>query len=136
MAITESQKEKARLLLSLHTRGDLLILPNVWNPLGARILQAKVYPAVATASAAVSSSLGYEDGEKIKRSTLIDIIGRIARSVDVPVTADIEAGYGKTVSELEETAREVIDVGNHYLGTPVSHKHSPRCGAGPVIACC
>jgi 2-methylisocitrate lyase-like PEP mutase family enzyme len=78
-----------------------------WNPIGARILAAKGYPAVATASAAVSASLGYEDGEKIRRSTLIDLMGRIARSVDVPVTADLEAGYGDSLSELEVTVELV-----------------------------
>src|SRR5215470_16937340 len=89
-----SQKEKAEALLSLHGDGGLLVLPNIWDPIGARILEAKGYPAVATASAAVSASLGYEDGEMISRSTLIDLLGRVARSVDVPVTADIESGVG------------------------------------------
>jgi 2-methylisocitrate lyase-like PEP mutase family enzyme len=106
-----AQKKKAEILLSLHTRGNLLVLPNVWNPIGARILEKKGYPAVATASAAISASLGYQDGEKIKRATAIDLIGRIARSVDVPVTADIETGYGESLSELEETAQQVIDSG-------------------------
>ncbi len=105
------QKEKAELLLSLHTHGKLLVLPNVWNPIGARILEKKGYPAIATASAAISASLGYQDGEKIKRSTVIDIIERIARSVDVPVTADIETGYGESLSELEATAQQVIESG-------------------------
>lgn len=107
----DSQKEKAERLLSLHMGGEMLVLPNVWNPIGARILEKKGYPAVATASAAVSASLGYEDGEKIKRSTLIDLTGRIARSVQVPVTADIEAGYGASLSELEETAHLVVESG-------------------------
>jgi 2-methylisocitrate lyase-like PEP mutase family enzyme len=106
-----AQREKADVLRSLHTRGRLLILPNIWNPIGARILQARGYPAVATASAAVSASLGYRDGERIRRSTLIDIIARIARSVEIPVTADIEAGYAKTPGELEDTTRAVIDAG-------------------------
>ena len=105
------RKEKADVLLSLHTCGDLLVLPNVWNPIGARVLAKKGYPAVATASAALSASLGYEDGEKIRRSTLIDLIGRIAHSVDVPVTADIETGYGRSLSELEVTAEQVIESG-------------------------
>lgn len=103
--------EKAAALRSLHTRGSLLVLPNVWDPLGARILQAKGYPAVATASAAISASLGFKDGERIKRSTLLDILGRIARSVEVPVTADIEGGYARTASELDDTIRAVIDAG-------------------------
>jgi 2-methylisocitrate lyase-like PEP mutase family enzyme len=102
---------KAEALLSLHTQRDLLVLPNVWNPVGARILQAQGYPAIATASAAISASLGYQDGEKIKRSTLIDLIRRIAAGVDVPVTADIEAGYGSSTAELEETITAVIDSG-------------------------
>jgi len=106
-----SQWEKAEALLSLHLDGGLLVLPNIWDPIGARILEAKGYPAIATASAAVSASLGYQDGEKINRSTLIDILGRIARSVDVPVTADIETGYGESLSELELTAEQVIESG-------------------------
>ena len=106
-----SQKEKAEVLLSLHTHGKLLVLPNVWNPIGARILEKKGYPAVATASAAISASLGYQDGEKITRATAIELIGRIARSVDLPVTADIETGYGESLSELEVTAQQVIEAG-------------------------
>jgi 2-methylisocitrate lyase-like PEP mutase family enzyme len=106
-----SQKEKAEHLFSLHVGGEMLVLPNVWNPIGARVLAKKGYQAVATASAAISASLGYQDGEKLMRSTLIDIIGRIARSVDVPVTADIETGYGETVSELEMTVEQVIESG-------------------------
>lgn len=106
-----SQKQKAEDLLRLHSLGNLLVLPNVWNPIGAQILQAKGYPAVATASAALSASLGYADGERIRRTTLIEFLGRIARSVEVPVTADIEAGYAASLPELEETIREVIAAG-------------------------
>ncbi|HET6463243.1 MAG TPA: isocitrate lyase/phosphoenolpyruvate mutase family protein [Candidatus Krumholzibacteria bacterium] len=111
MASRTRQKEKAATLLSLHTGGKLLVLPNVWDPLGARILQTKGFPAIATASAAISASLGFKDGERIKLASMIEAIGRIARSVDVPVTADIEAGYATTVSELEDTIRAVIDAG-------------------------
>ncbi|HJU71410.1 MAG TPA: isocitrate lyase/phosphoenolpyruvate mutase family protein [Paucimonas sp.] len=105
------QKEKAQTLRSLHLAGPMLVLPNVWNPIGALILAKKGYPAIATASAAISSSLGYHDGERITRSTFIDIVGRIARSVDVPVTADMEAGYGESLSELQDTAQQVIESG-------------------------
>lgn len=111
MASRTRQKEKAATLLSLHGGGKLLLLPNIWDALGARILQAKGYPAVATASAAISASLGFKDGERIKRDSMIEAVGRIARSVDVPVTADIEAGYATTPSELEDTIRAVIDAG-------------------------
>jgi 2-methylisocitrate lyase-like PEP mutase family enzyme len=107
----ESKKKKAQTFLSLHSRNELLVLPNIWNPIGARILEIKGFPAVATAGAAVSASLGYKDGERIKLSTLLDIIGRIARSVEIPVSADIESGYAASLSDLKDTIREVIDSG-------------------------
>ena len=106
-----TQQKKAEALLSLHRNGNFLVLPNVWNPLGARILEKKGYSAVATSSAAISASLGYQDGEKIKRATVIELIERIARCVCVPVTADIETGYGESLSELEVTAQQVIEAG-------------------------
>ena len=104
-----AQKGKAEALLSLHRCGDTLVLLNVWDPIGARILEKKGYHAVATASAALSASLGYQDGEKIRRSTAIDLIARVARGVAIPVTADIEMGYGKSLAELEETVEQVIE---------------------------
>jgi 2-methylisocitrate lyase-like PEP mutase family enzyme len=104
-----AQKRKAEALLSLHQRGDTLVLLNVWDPIGARILEKKGYHAVATASAAMSASLGYQDGEKIRRSTAIDLIARVARSVAIPVTADIEMGYGKSLAELEKTVEQLIE---------------------------
>ncbi len=130
----DRQKQKAQDFLSLHTQEDLLILPNVWNPIGARILQAKGYPAVATASAAVSASLGYRDGEKIKRSTLIDLLRRIVGSVDVPVTADIESGYGDSISELAKTASQVIDSG--IVGINIEDSLEEGGALRPVEAQC
>jgi 2-methylisocitrate lyase-like PEP mutase family enzyme len=87
----------------------MLVLLNVWDPIGARILEKKGYPAIATASAAQSASLGYQDGEKLRRATVIELIARVARSVAIPVTADIEMGYGKSLAELEKTVEQVIE---------------------------
>ena len=105
------QKKKAEKFLSLHKQDKLLVLPNIWNPIGARILEVKGFPAAATASAAISSSLGYRDGEKIKLSTHLDIIERIVKSVDVPVTADIESGYSSDLRSLRDSTNKVIDTG-------------------------
>lgn len=107
----EGSRQRAERLLELHRGGALLVLPNVWSPIGARVLEAKGALAVATASAAVSASLGFVDGERISRATMVDCVGRIARSVAVPVTADIEAGYGETTAELGETIGQVLDAG-------------------------
>ncbi len=106
-----SQRQKAETLRFLHGNGRLLILTNVWDPIGARVVQAAGLPAVATASAAISASLGYQDGERIARSTMIATVQRIARSVDVPVTADMERGYGDTLQALAETIRLLIAAG-------------------------
>ncbi len=108
---TRTSSQKADAFHALHYTGKLLKLPNVWNPIGARVLAAKGYPAIATASAAISANLGYVDGERIKRATLIDQLSRIAKSVETPVSADIEAGYAETSDELAETIRLVLESG-------------------------
>lgn len=108
---TIKQSEKAKKFLSLHNGDKILLLPNIWNPIGARILQSKGFPAAATASAAVSASLGYKDGEKLKYSTHLEIIKRIANSVDIPVTADIESGYASDLNQMKENINLLLDTG-------------------------
>lgn len=108
---TDKQKKKAENFLSLHKGEKMLLLPNIWDPIGARILGAKGFPAVATASAAISSSLGYKDGEKIKFETHLEIIRRIADAVQIPVTADIESGYSSDFSGLKKNIGLLIDTG-------------------------
>ena len=109
--ITGGQKARAQTFLALQTNGELLILPNIWNPIGARVLEHQGYPAVATASASIAESLGYEDGERIRLETMLEVLFRISRSVNVPVTADIEAGYADTVATLKENILRVMETG-------------------------
>jgi 2-methylisocitrate lyase-like PEP mutase family enzyme len=106
-----TQQRKAKQFLALHKQEGLLVLPNIWNPIGARILETNGFSAVATASAAISSSLGYGDGEKIKLSTHLFIIKRIVDSVKIPVTADIESGYASDLKELRNSINRIIDTG-------------------------
>lgn len=120
------QAKKAHTLLSLHSNGRLLILPNVWNPIGARMLQAKGYTAVATASAAIAESLGYGDGEKLKLSTMLEMVARIVRSVEVPVTADFEAGYSNTIEGLQENISLLLDTGAVGINFEDSFDHGSR----------
>ena len=129
-----TQKEKAQMLLSLHQGEEMLVLPNIWDPIGARVLAAQGYPAVATASAAVSASLGYQDGEMIKRSTLVDLLGRIAGGVDLPVTADIESGYGASLADLEQTAEQVLEAG--VVGVNLEDSLEKGGGLRPVEEQC
>ncbi len=111
MTTTSEQKSKAKQFLSLHSGREMLVLPNVWDPIGARAIAKLGFPAVATASTAIAESLGYADGENIKLETMLETLRRITKSIDVPVTADIERGYAGSLDVLRETISEVIDTG-------------------------
>lgn len=105
------QKKKAKDLLALHSGDNPLILPNVWDAASARIIEDAGFPAIATSSAGVAFSLGYRDGEKIPREEMLTAVARIAHAVRVPVTADVEAGYGPTPADAARTARAVVEAG-------------------------
>src|SRR6266446_9590763 len=105
------QAEKAERFRKLHGGPNILALPNAWDVASARILEETGYPAIATSSAAVAFSLGYPDGQRVSRDEMLEVVGRIAHSVRVPVTADMESGYGTSVEEMRETAKAVIAAG-------------------------
>jgi 2-methylisocitrate lyase-like PEP mutase family enzyme len=92
----------AAALRALHRPGDPLVLPNAWDAGSARAVVAAGFPVVATSSAAVAESLGYGDHEGAPAGEMLDAIARIAEAVDVPVTADLERGYGMPAAELVE----------------------------------
>ena len=106
-----TQAEKAKQLHQLHHSGKLLILPNIWDVLGAKLLEDLGYEAIATASAAVAYSNGYNDGENIPFSEVLHILQRIAGSVNVPVTPDIESGFAANDNELEKNMPQLIETG-------------------------
>ena len=105
------QRERADTLRRLHQGPRILVLPNVWDVVTARIVEASGFAALATTSAGVAFALGYPDGERISRAEMAAAVRRIAARVRVPVTADMEAGYGRTPEAAAETAREVIAAG-------------------------
>ena len=87
------------------------MLVNVWDVAGAKIIEELGFPAAATASAAISASLGFEDNEEIGRDLMLASVARTAGAVDIPVTADLEAGYGPSVEDATATARGAIEAG-------------------------
>ena len=100
--------DKARELLRLHTDPELLRLVNVWDVISAKVVaDTPGTTALATASHSIAASYGYPDGEQIPLQLMIEAVGRIAAAVDLPVTADLEAGYG----DAGETVGRAIDVG-------------------------
>jgi 2-methylisocitrate lyase-like PEP mutase family enzyme len=92
--------EQARRLRELHRPGDPVVLPNAWDPPSARRLAATGAAALATTSVGVAEALGYEDGEVTPAEEMLAAVGRIAAAVELPVTADLEAGYGLSPDEL------------------------------------
>lgn len=107
----KAQAELAREFLELHNGSKILVLPNAWDVASARIFEEAGFPAIGTSSAGVAFSLGYPDGQKIRREEMLAVVRRIAEAVDLPVTADVEAGFGSTPEEVADTAREVIAAG-------------------------
>ena len=105
------QAEKAEKLRKLHQGPRLLALPNAWDVVSARILEEVGHPAIATSSAAVAFSLGYPDGQRISRREMLDAVARITRAVRVPVTADLESGYGKTPEEIADFTKAMVASG-------------------------
>lgn len=108
---TTVQANKAQDFRRMHDRREVLLLPNAWDAVSARLAVRAGFAAVATTSGAVAWALGYPDGEAAPRDEVVAAVGRIARAVDCPVTADMEAGYGVTAAEVGETIRAVIAAG-------------------------
>lgn len=95
----------------MHTGTDAVLLPNVWDVASARIIEEAGYRAIATTSAGIAFAQGFPDGQKIPADRMITAIAHIASAVRVPVTADVEAGYGQRPEDAGLAARNVIDAG-------------------------
>ena len=120
---------KAAELLRLHSDPELLVVVNVWDVITATVVADQGSKALATASHSIAASLGYADGENILRDEMIAAVGRIAGAVDIPVSADLEAGYG----DAGETVRRAIGVG--VVGANLEDQMRPLAtAAGEVSA--
>jgi 2-methylisocitrate lyase-like PEP mutase family enzyme len=108
---SNNQAAKANLFRNLHRGPKILVLPNAWDVASARILENAGIAAIATTSAGVAFTLGYPDGQKISRGEMLSVVARIAAKVKIPVTADVEAGYGNRPEDAALTARAVIEAG-------------------------
>jgi 2-methylisocitrate lyase-like PEP mutase family enzyme len=105
------QKRKAEAFRRLHRSGSPLLLPNVWDPISARLFVEAGFDALATSSGGVAWALGYPDGEVAPWREVIEATRRIARAAQAPVSADIETGYGTTPAEVGEHVGEIIAAG-------------------------
>ncbi len=124
-------ESRCDLLRSLHRPGAPLVLPNAWDAATARAVAAAGFPAVATTSAAVAAALGYDDHEGAPAGEMLAAAARIARSVDVPVTVDAEAGYGMTAAELVAELSDMGAAGSNLCAIPPGRRHGCALCARP-----
>lgn len=105
------QRRKAERLRSLHHDAHMLVLPNAWDAASAKMFEQAGFDAIATTSAGVATAYGYPDGERMSRAEMLEAVGRIARAVSLPVSADMETGFGDTPDALAVTAQLVLEAG-------------------------
>lgn len=106
-----TQTESVAQFRQLHTRRPL-VLPNAWDAASARVIEAAGAPAIATTSAGISWSFGRKDGQRLRRDEMLEVIGNIVASVRVPVSADVESGYGNgSGKDVADTVQALISMG-------------------------
>jgi 2-methylisocitrate lyase-like PEP mutase family enzyme len=106
-----TQSQKSEIFLQQHRDKKILVLPNVWDALSARLIASAGFTSLATASFSLAAAHGYEDGEKIPFTKLIQVVKEITSAVDVPVSVDFERGYANDLSSLADNIRRLLDAG-------------------------
>ncbi len=110
LVTTGPSTDKAAAFLALHA-GPGFVLPNAWDAGSARILEQVGFPAIATTSAGIAWARGVPDGGPLDRDSMLEQIGRIVAAVGVPVTADLEAGYGDSADDVALTVAQALQLG-------------------------
>ena len=124
----DATRDKAATLLRLHQAPDLLTLVNVWDVISARVVATvEGTTALATASHSIAASYGYEDGEQIPRDLMLEAVGRIVAATDLPVSADLEGGYG----DPADTVRRAIGLG--VVGANIEDQMRPVAEAAANV---
>lgn len=105
------QKEKAEKFLKFHQDKEILVLLNSWDIGSSKLIEACGYKAIATTSMGIAASMGYPDSQVIQLWEMLEAITGIVNAVQVPVTVDIEAGYGRNLNEIIESVKKIIATG-------------------------
>jgi 2-methylisocitrate lyase-like PEP mutase family enzyme len=143
-------RERCERFRAMHVRGHPVVLPNAWDASSARAVAAAGFPAVATSSAAVAATLGFEDHQGAPVAEMLAAAARIARAVDVPVTVDAEAGYGLgpdalvaalveagvagcNLEDTDHRTRSLVEPGQHAEWLAAVRQAAARAGYGLVL---
>jgi len=122
----QNQKEKAELFLKLHQDKEILVLLNSWDPGSSILVEASGYKAIGTTSMGISASLDYPDCQTIPFKEMLEAIDRIVDKVKVPVTVDIEGGYGKNIQEIIDSTKQLIHTGIVGINIEDSFNLNPK----------
>jgi len=109
--VSSIQKAKAEMFLKYHQDNEMLVLLNSWDIGSSKLVEACGYKAIATTSMGIAASFGYPDCQVIQLSEMIEVITGIVQAVQVPVTVDIEAGYGNNLNEIIDSVKKIIATG-------------------------
>lgn len=107
----EKQRELAAKFYQFHQEKQMLVLPNAWSAGSAVVFEKQGFSAVATTSAGIAYSLGYPDGEDIQFEDLCTVVKQITKRISIPLSVDFEFGYGESVTEVKENAKQLILAG-------------------------
>ena len=129
-----NQSDKAEDFRRQHHENRILLLPNVWDTITARLISALGFRSLATASFSIAAANGYEDGEKISFDKVVKIVNDITRSVDVPVSVDFERGYANDLASLGDNVTQLLKAG--AIGINIEDRAPDGKGLVPVDAQC
>lgn len=107
----DEQRRKAEAFLALHDKPAIFVLANAWDVSSAKIFEIEGFKAIGTTSAGIAATLGYPDGQRMSLGETTDVVRRIVEHVDLPVSADIEAGYADSIEGIVESVRRILNVG-------------------------
>ena len=124
--MTSALKQKAQKFADLHTQEGLFVMPNAWDEGSAKFLAAHGFEAIATTSGGVNWSRGREDYVyQVPAAEMLEAYGRIADCVDVPVSGDLEDGYGAEPEKVAETIHECDRMGIEVLPPDINESFAP-----------
>jgi 2-methylisocitrate lyase-like PEP mutase family enzyme len=127
---SSTQPERARVFHDLHTSPKILVLPCVWEVAGSLLFEAAGFEAIGTTSRGIAASLGYADGEQMSRDQMLQVVEGIASHLSIPLSADMERGYGEFPDEVAKTVRGVIAAG--AVGINIEDGINTEGGDGPA----
>ncbi|UCE17185.1 MAG: isocitrate lyase/phosphoenolpyruvate mutase family protein [Gemmatimonadota bacterium] len=107
----DEQRRKAEAFLALHNKPAIFVLANAWDVSSAKIFEIEGFKAIGTTSAGIAATLGYPDGQRMSLDETTEVVRRIVEHIDLPVSADIEAGYADSIEGIVESALRILNVG-------------------------